>query len=130
MTSITKAPRITKAARLAIEQEQARVADVVFEETLHKRLMELFADITAEGLDLVVRKNKDNVLVFSVDNNERWSDSEFHFNMKRDEEWRLDMAEDWFSIERIRREQAARKAQKREAAMAKLTAEERELLGL
>lgn len=50
--------------------------------------------------------------------------------MKRDEEWWLDMAEDWFSTERIRREQERVKAQKREAAMAKLTAEERELLGL
>ena len=122
--------RLTKAARAAIEQEQARVADAAFENTLHDRLMALFADITSEDLELVVRKNKDGVLVFSVSNNERWSDSEFHFNMKRDEEWRLDMAEEWFSTERIRREQERVKAQKREAAMAKLTAEERELLGL
>ena len=122
--------RETKIARLAREQEESRQADVLFENTLHDRLMALFADITAEGLELVVRKNSEGVHVFSVDNNERWSDSEFHFNMKRDEEWRLDVAEDWFSTERIRREQERAKAQKREAAMAKLTAEERELLGL
>lgn len=122
--------RETKIARLVREQEESRQADVLFENTLHDRLMALFADITSEDLELVVRKNKDGVLVFSVDNNERWSDSEFHFNMKRDEEWRLDMAEDWFSTERIRREQERMKAQKREVAMAKLTAEERELLGL
>jgi hypothetical protein len=102
----------------------------VFENTLHDRLMELFADITTEGLELVVRKNADGRLVFSVARNKRWSDTEFHFNMKRDEEWRLDMAEDWFSTERIRREQERVKAQKREEALAKLTAEERELLGL
>lgn len=122
--------RETKIARLVREQEESRQADVLFENTLHDRLMALFADITAEGLELVVRKNAEGVHVFSVDNNERWSDSEFHFNMKRDEEWRLDVAEDWFSTERIRREQERAKAQKREAAMAKLTAEERELLGL
>lgn len=127
---MTSKPRITKAARAAIEQEQARAADAVFENTLHDRLMELFADITTEGLELVVRKNADGRLVFSVARNERWSDTEFHFNMKRDEEWRLDMAEDWFSTERIRREQERVKAQKREEALAKLTAEERELLGL
>ena len=56
--------RLTKAARAAIEQEQARVADAAFENTLHDRLMALFADITSEGLELVVRKNKDGVLVF------------------------------------------------------------------
>ena len=122
--------RETKIARLAREQEESRQADVLFENTLHDRLMALFADITAEGLELVVRENAEGVDVLSVDNNERWSDSEFHFNMKRDEEWRLDVAEDWFSTERIRREQERAKAQKREAAMAKLTAEERELLGL
>ena len=127
---MTSKPRITKAARAAIEQEQARAADAVFENTLHDRLMELFADITTEGLELVVRKNADGRLVFSVARNKRWSDTEFHFNMKRDEEWRLDMAEDWFSTERIRREQERVKAQKREEALAKLTAEERELLGL
>lgn len=121
--------RLTKAARLAREHEEARVADALFASTLHDRLMDLFAKATKEGLELTVKQNDLGVLVFALDKR-FMSCAEFTFNMTRDDEWRLDTAELAFEQLDADRERERVKAEKKKNALAKLTQEDRELLGL
>ena len=121
--------RETKAARLAREHEEARAADALFASTLHDRLMALFAKATKEGLELSVNQNEHGALVFVLDKR-FMTGAEFTFNMTRDDEWRLGTAELAFEQLDADRERERVKAEKKKNALAKLTQEDRELLGL
>jgi antitoxin component of MazEF toxin-antitoxin module len=119
--------RETKAERLAREAQERAAYEAVAAATYPARLMEMLERATKQNFELEVRDAK-FVLSDRDDRRERTVELTLTYNTENQEalhelDWRVDMKEE---AER----EAERKRLAKQAALAKLTKEERELLGL
>ena len=125
--------RMTAAERKAVELAQRQAAEKEFAATYPTRLLALLARACADGMELSVREFNDGMFEYVVSYTDRWGDStnrkflqvaNFSSYEAMDElTWALDGREE------ARREEQ-RKTALRLTALAKLTKEEREELGL
>ena len=116
-------PRETKAQRIARQEQEGVLREQELSKSYHKRLMTTLEAATREGWTIDVEDNKffvygeDGTFELGLD----WS--WVHEYALSDVQFQISMAEDARAEER-------RKADLRSNALAKLTQEERELLGL
>ena len=125
--------RVTAAERKAAELAQRQAEEREFAETYPTRLLALLARACADGMELTVSELFPEVFEFVVSYNDRWGDrterkflqsANFSSYEAMDElTWALDVREE-------ERREEERKASLRLNALAKLTKEEREELGL
>jgi antitoxin component of MazEF toxin-antitoxin module len=119
--------RETKVERLAREAQERAAYEAEQAATYPDRLMEMLERATKQNFELEVREGK-FVLSDRDDRRERTVELTLTYSTENQEalhelDWRVDMKEE---AER----EAARKAAVRQAALSKLSQEERELLGL